>query len=298
MNYMLCISNFENYQKMIGSQEKTIAHYNAVLNYFHDAVDFDDCRSLSMDHIYDFAAWMDEKHLSIATRANYLRHIKAFYHFLCNNAVISDKTLWQEIKLPKPSKKIVQIYDDIEIAEIYKACEVFSVELTARNRCVISLMLDCGLRQEEVTKLTLEDLLSGDVVIVHGKGRKDRAVPIGKQLSFDLVNWLQYRPDVSADNLFLTRAGVPLTKNAIKMLFQRITSIVGYPVSSHRLRHNFATNYLLDSYDKNGWFDCYSLMVLLGHEDIRTTERYLHYCQQLVACRNAHSHLDKIYGLA
>lgn len=297
MNYMLCKLNFINYEKMIGSQEKTISHYSDVLDVFHHVVDFDDCRLLSMQQIYQFSDYMVNRQLSVATRANYLRHIKSFYHFLCNNAVISEKTLWQEIRVPKPSKKIVQIYDEIEIADIYSASEVFSRRLTARNRCMVSFMLDCGLRQEEVTKLTLQDV-SGDIIVVHGKGRKDRIVPKGKQLQADLTDWLHFRPQSDADSLFLTRTAQPLTTNTIKMLFQRITTAVGYPVSSHRLRHNFATNYLLDSYDKNGWFDCYSLMVLLGHEDIRTTERYLHYCQQVVACRNAHSHLDKIYGLA
>jgi site-specific recombinase XerD len=289
--------SFVNYERMIGSQPKTINHYSSVIDSFLKVCECTDPANLSMQHIYLFANYMTVKGLSVATRANYLRHIKAFYHFLCRSAIITEKTLWQEIRLPKSSKKVVQIYDEIEIADIYDASEVISRRLTARNRCMVSFMLDCGLRQEEVTKLTLQDV-SGNMVIVHGKGRKDRIVPKGKQLQSDLDKWLQFRPQSDFESLFLTRTAQPLTTNTIKMLFQRITETVGYPVSSHRLRHNFATNYLLDSYDKNGWFDCYSLMVLLGHEDIRTTERYLHYCQQVVACRNAHSHLDKIYGLA
>ncbi len=297
MTYEQAKKLFIDYERMIGSQIKTINHYSAVLDSFAMVCCCTDAGSFSMHHVYQFADYMTNKGLSVATRANYLRHIKAFYHFLCRSAIISEKTLWQEIRVPKPSKKIVQIYDEIEIAEIYRASEVFSQRLTARNRCMLSFMLDCGLRQEEVTKLTLQDV-SGDIIVVHGKGRKDRIVPKGKQLQADLDNWLQFRSQSDSVSLFLTRTAQPLTTNTIKMLFQRITETVGYPVSSHRLRHNFATNYLLDSYDKNGWFDCYSLMVLLGHEDIRTTERYLHYCQQVVACSNAHSHLDKIYGLA
>lgn len=287
---------FIDYERMIGSQPKTINHYSIVIDSFAKVCRCTDAAALSMQHIYQYADYMTNKGLSVATRANYLRHIKAFYHFLCRSFIIEERTLWQDIRVPKSSKKIVQIYDEIEIAEIYRASEVFSHRLTARNRCMISFMLDCGLRQEEVTKLTLQDV-SGDIIVVHGKGRKDRIVPKGKQLQADLDNWVQFRSQSDSVSLFLTRTAQPLTTNTIKMLFQRITETVGYPVSSHRLRHNFATNYLLDSYDKNGWFDCYSLMVLLGHEDIRTTERYLHYCQQLVACRNAHSHLDKIYGL-
>lgn len=295
MNFEQCKTAFINYEKMIGSTDKTISHYMMVLDLFQSIVNNDNCSSFTMNEIYQFADYMDKRSLSIATRANYLRHIKSFYHFLCNNAIIAEKTLWGEIRPPKQSKKIVQIYDEMELDEIYQAAETSIEWLTIRNRAILSFMYDAGLRQSEIIKLTVPDIQ--DNIIVHGKGRKDRIVPIGKTLQRDLCSWLHVRPAADSNYLFLTKNRIPITKNSIKMLFQHITETVGYPVSSHRLRHNFATNYLLDSYDKNGWFDCYSLMILLGHEDISTTERYLHYCQQVIACRNKNSHLDKINGL-
>lgn len=297
MDLIKAKEDFLNYERMIGSQPKTIKHYSAVIDSFLKNCTYSDS-DLTIQEIYRFVEYMDNKGLSVATKGNYLRHIKSFYHFLCRSSIIAEKTLWSEIRVPKDSKKIVQIYDEMEIADIYDACIAVPRWLSVRNSCIISFMLDCGLRQEEITKLTAKDV-SGSNIIVHGKGRKDRIVPKGQKLQLDLNRWLMCRPNVEHDTemLFLTRSGKPITSNTIKMLFQHITKDVGYPVSSHRLRHNFATNYLMDSYERNGWFDSYSLMVLLGHEDIRTTERYLHYCQQIVACRNAHSHLDKLYGL-
>lgn len=274
MNLQKAKEDFINYEKMIGSQPKTIKHYSDVIDSFLKVCRLSDS-DLTLQEIYKFVEYMDNKGLSISTKANYLRHIKVFYHFLCNSSLIADKTLWSDIRVPKDSKKIVQIYDKMEIADIYNACYAVPRWLSVRNSCIISFMLDCGLRQEEVIKLTLSDVL-GNSIIVHGKGRKDRIVPKGKKLQFDLGQWLFERMylSVDTDSLFVGRTMQPITLNTIKMFFQKISKEVGYPVSSHRLRHNFATNYLMDSYEKNGWFDSYSLMVLLGHEDIKTTERY------------------------
>lgn len=296
MDFKSALTEFINYERMIGSQKKTISHYSDVLRGFQSVIQISDCASLSIADVYRYVEYLDGKGLSVATKANYLRHIKTFYHFLCRSSVIAEKTLWQDIRLPKSDKKIVRIYDEMEIADIYAACDVSVDWISFRNRCIVTFMLDCGLRQSEVVQLTHGDVLT-DYVLVHGKGRKDRLVPKGKKLQEDLRSWRLNRPYSEYESLFVSKNIEPITKDTIKMLFQKISKKVGYPVSSHRLRHNFATNYLMDSYEKNGWFDSYSLMVLLGHEDIKTTERYLHYCQQVVACRNAHSHLDKIYGL-
>lgn len=298
MDLIKAKQDFLQYEKMIGSQPKTIDHYSAVIDLFFNVSVYPDS-DLSLQNVYKFADYMNDKGLSVGTKANYLRHIKAFYHFLCRSSIIAEKTLWQEIRLPKSEKKIVQVYDEMEISEIYAASSVDPDWLAARNRCIISIMLDCGLRQTEVVKLAFSDV-SGSVILVHGKGRNDRIVSKGLKLQSDLNKWLLLRPVAvcDTDRLFLSRSRKPITNDTIKMLFQHITKEVGYSVSSHRLRHNFATNFLLDSYEKNGWFDSYSLMTLMGHEDLKTTERYLHYCQQVIACRNAHSHLDKIFNFS
>lgn len=83
MNFEQCKTAFINYEKMIGSTDKTISHYMMVLDLFQSIVNNDNCSSFTMNEIYQFADYMDKRSLSIATRANYLRHIKSFYHFLC-----------------------------------------------------------------------------------------------------------------------------------------------------------------------------------------------------------------------
>ena len=67
-----------------------------------------------------------------------------------------------------------------------------------------------------------------------------------------------------------------------------------FEFSSHKLRHNFATNYLLDQYERFGQMDIYQLMAIMGHEDISTTRRYLHEANGILAVRGCISHLDKV----
>ncbi len=85
-----------------------------------------------------------------------------------------------------------------------------------------------------------------------------------------------------------------MTGNAVKLLIHKIANEVPFDLSSHKLRHNFATNYCLDQYDKYGQIDILKLMTLMGHEDTQTTRKYLHFANQVIASKSNISHLDKV----
>ncbi len=70
---------------------------------------------------------------------------------------------------------------------------------------------------------------------------------------------------------------------------------LGFKFSSHILRHNFATNYLLDKYEKKGFIDMEGLKVIMGHVSRSTTELFVHLVQSIIACRDSPSHLDMIF---
>lgn len=72
--------------------------------------------------------------------------------------------------------------------------------------------------------------------------------------------------------------------------------ILPFEFSSHKLRHNFATNYLLNQYEMFGQMDIYQLMVVMGHEDISTTRRYLHQANNILSAKTYISHLDKLFS--
>ncbi len=193
-------------------------------------------------------------------------------------------------------KKQLQVYSDDEIQQIFQAVSTPVPWMKARNRAIISLMSDSGLRQGEVSSLRRLDVsFCPPRLLVHGKGDKDRFVPLGNISSGLLREYFDLCPFPSEDYVFLSESGDPLSRNAIRLFVSRVSKKLPFQVSSHKLRHNFARNYCLDKMESGGQFDAYTLKTLMGHESISTTERYVHCEVELLAVKSSISHLDKIF---
>lgn len=130
---------------------------------------------------------------------------------------------------------------------------------------------------------------------VRGKGDKKRFVPLGGLAARYMQEYRNLCP-FHEKYFFVSRRGESVSRNAIKQLMQKLSEKLPFEFSAHKLRHNFATNYLLDQYEKDGKMDIYKLMIIMGHEDIKTTNRYLHYAMQVIASRENISHLDKVFS--
>ena len=81
---------------------------------------------------------------------------------------------------------------------------------------------------------------------------------------------------------------------SIKLMVTKLASLLPFDLSSHKLRHNFATNYWLDQYEKYGHIGIQKLVYLMGHEDAKTTSRYLHFVYGMIAVRENISHVDSV----
>ncbi|MCI8403065.1 MAG: phage integrase family protein [Lachnospiraceae bacterium] len=92
--------------------------------------------------------------------------------------------------------------------------------------------------------------------------------------------------------LFVSASGFHLSRNAVKLMIRKTASSLPFDLSSHKLRHNFATNYCVDQMEQSGRVDIYRLMYIMGHEDIKTTNRYLHFACEILAGKGHISHLD------
>ena len=137
--------------------------------------------------------------------------------------------------------------------------------LAVRNRALFELVYSAGLRAQEVADLTLADLdFEQELVVVRGKGDKERAVPLGEEAAYRLRLYLERgRPHLAkgAENrLFLSARGRPLDTSTLRRL-------VPHP---HRLRHAFATDLL------EGGADLRTIQELLGHSSLSTTQIYSH----------------------
>jgi integrase/recombinase XerD len=141
-------------------------------------------------------------------------------------------------------------------------------DLCIRDRAMLELMYATGARVSEVVGIRLSDLnLEDEHVILHGKGGKDRIVPIHTRAVNCLRRYLAGR--AAGGFLFPSAAGTPLSRVRIFQIVQAAGTSVGLDISPHTLRHSFATHML------GGGADLRVLQELMGHADVCTTQRYL-----------------------
>ena len=152
-------------------------------------------------------------------------------------------------------------------------------------------MVDCGLRRGELTKIQKRDVnLLNRTLLVHGKGNKERVVPLGVLTYQEIKQYISITSENLSKFLLLKNNGNSITDNTIKMLFQKLKKETGitrlYP---HLLRHTYATNYILDGGDIE------TLRILLGHSSITMTQKYVHVAAQMRLMINRQkSHVDSL----
>ena len=249
--------------------------------------------SVSQYDIENYIYSLMQRPLARATRSTYIRHIKIYLKWCEERYEVQYKTKF--IKVPKMPKKNVRIYSSDEIRLIFEKVENSVDWITSRNKSMIALMYDSGLRQAELCRLKRSWVdINQKRLKVHGKGDKERYVPLGSLAVQLLAEYLHKCPYDSV-YVFVNRYGKPLTCNAVKLMISKLATQLDFELTSHKLRHNFATNYCINQYEKHGRVDIYSLMYILGHENIETTRRYLHLAMEIVASRESISHLDNLF---
>jgi integrase/recombinase XerD len=149
-----------------------------------------------------------------------------------------------------------------------------------RDHALLMLACQTGLRATELTGLTIGDahLGTGAHVSCLGKGRKQRITPLTAATTAVLGGWLAERGGLPADPLFITRRGTPLSRDALERRIARYTGIAAQScpalrekkVSPHVLRHSAAMRLL------NAGVDTSVIALWMGHEDVATTQVYIH----------------------
>lgn len=287
------IAKYILWHKSMYHTPSTIDSYRCFLGMFLNWCGDIPISDVSLTLIEGYRLSLVTRSLFSATVATYLRHIKAFFNYLNDFLLVDVKLPSDKIKLPRTPKKVLKIYTPDEIDIIFRSVPGTGW-IVLRNRLIIALMLDSGLRQHELTLIQKKDFSAdGKILLVHGKGNKERYVPVGNMTSVLHNRYLNVLP-YSSEYLLLNRCGDNLTNNSVKLLMSDVRHRAGFEVSSHKLRHNFATNYIINQYQKEKSCDIFRLMYLMGHEDIQTTKRYLHFANQLIASQSYISHLDNL----
>lgn len=222
---------------------------------------------------------LEEQGFSKKSIARKVSSLRSFYDYLLD-ADIVEKNFFIDVSAPKVEKRLPHEVREDEISIMFKAIDKSSV-LGYRNYCLLDLLYSCGLRISELCNLEIKQIDFGkEAILVHGKGSKDRYVPIHKELIDELKYYITFTRteliaksgDVSIKELFINYKGGPLTPRGVRIILDKIISDAGetFKVSPHMLRHSFATHML------NNGADLRSVQELLGHANLSTTQIYTH----------------------
>ena len=164
-----------------------------------------DMESITQEDLENFIDYLYSIGLSRNSIASYIRNTKIFLKWYQKKNRVNYSA--SELVIPKAPKKIVYIYTPNDIDLIFNTIETCSSWLTARNKAMIALMLDSGLRQGEICNLKTYNLFFDDCRIkVCGKGNKERIVPMGNMTQRLINEYLTLRP-YENENLFVNYHG-------------------------------------------------------------------------------------------
>jgi site-specific recombinase XerD len=247
-----------------GVSPKTIEWYRMVLG--RAGRDLGADRSLDSLTPYELRAWLLtlRETLSPISVAGYVRGLKVFGNWCAAEELAGAKALCS-LRRPRVPHKLVEPLDDAAVRRMLDASSV-------RDRAIVLLMLDTGLRLSEAAWLRRCDLRADGTVKVVGKGARERIVPVGNAARQALVRYLREASVADTEAaVFRARGGGPLGARGVQQVFNRLKRRAGIPgrCSPHQLRHTFARSYLV-----NGG-DAFSLQRILGHATLDMVKRYV-----------------------
>lgn len=224
--------------------------------------------SASNGEVKGYIDYLLEQQKAPKTINCHLMGIRTFYNYLREEEeipVADPVRRGYALRLPKPLPRHLR---DEHVNDL------FGIIKNPRDRAMFTLMLRCGLRVDEVAKLTIEaiDYRRSRIFVYRGKGGKDRVVYISSDAGETLAEYLQVRPTTKNKQIFLVEKGTckgePISVRGIQKRIEHYAKKIGFPVSCHHLRHTMATQLL------NADAALVSIQDLLGHARIMTTQRY------------------------
>jgi len=267
MKMINVIVNFRRYIKRRNYSPHTVKYYLSVIRQFVLWLKVP-LEQAGVDQIEDYIDYLHQKRLQPASINLYLAIIRVFYNYLKYEEkvnLLNPVNANCRLRVPKPLPRALR-QDQVD--------ELFEVIKTKRDWTMFRLMLRCGLRVEEVANLSLGDIdiKQRRIMVVDGKGGKDRVVYISDDAADGLIAYLKLRSHRRVKKVFLVEKGnykgQPISVRGIQKRMEYYAQKTGLKISCHHLRHTMATQLL------NADAQVESIQDLLGHNWITTTERY------------------------
>ena len=198
-----------------------------------------------------------------------LSALEKFCEFLVSAGYLKDNPA---VKVKKIKVQKIAQFMSLTNSDLYKFKRMVYLDGNKRNIAIFELMINTGLREEEVCNLKLSDVIISDrkgTVIVTGKGDKYREVPLNKTARKAIQEYLEVRPN-RGEYLFVSNKSNRLSESQLYRIIRKYADMAGIKAHPHMLRHTFA--YKLARENK---VDLEILRNLLGHANINTTAIYL-----------------------
>jgi integrase/recombinase XerD len=251
----------------LGSSTNTIEAYNRdILNYL-TFLEESGSNLESVDFEY-YIGRMREGAKQTRSIARSISAIRSFYKFLLTDGKIKVNPL-TDIETPRFKAPIPRVLSEDEMKRLLELPKDRNIAL--RDATMLELLYATGLRVSELINLKRQDVnMEAGFIMTMGKRSKERIVPIGSYAR-EVINLYTEQINPKGPYLFPNRLGKPMTRQAVWKIIRKYGLLLEqgklYP---HMLRHTFATHLL------EGGADLRSVQIMLGHEDISTTQIYTH----------------------
>jgi integrase/recombinase XerC len=263
-----------------GASEHTIKNYSRDLADLCEYLEESGINEISEADFFalrGFVAMLFDKGLAKSTIERKIACIKSFFAYLQKKNHTDDNPA-KLLKFPKKEQKAFKVFNIDSVIALLEAPDD-SKPAGVRDRLLLELMYGTGVRVSELVGLNVSDIDFGGLrILVRGKGKKERIVPIA-DIHIDMINeYLDIKHEICnghlPDNevLFINKYGSRLTDRSVRRAVEKYLKIAGLPMdfSPHSFRHSYATHLL------EGGADLRTIQQLLGHESLTTTQKYTH----------------------
>lgn len=256
----------------------TIQSYLSDVNIFlqyisEDKISLQDLENINIRTIRNFFSQRAKQPIGKTSIAREESSIRNFFKWLNDNNLLKNTAIFQiqSPKLPKVLPRALDFNNTVDVLD-YAGKKNEEPWIVARNVAIFVLLYGCGLRISEATGLNVEDVNNSELLKVHGKGNKDRYVPLLPMVKEKIQEYKDLCPYTlkTGDALFLGAKGERLNPRIIQRKLEKIRLELGLTadVTPHALRHTYATHLLAQGADLR------AIQELLGHSSLSSTQRY------------------------
>jgi integrase/recombinase XerC len=238
----------------------------------------DDAGFSAIDHvrIRGFLSHLYERGLSKTSVARSLAAVRSFYRWLAREGLVEQNPA-ALVATPKLAQKLPRVPTIEEINSVLDGKMPEFASFPERDHLMLELLYGCGIRNSELIGIDVDDLrVASEVILIRGKGKKERYVPFGNSAKAAIAAYLPVRQNVLSQTkkntpaLLINQRGGRLTTRSVGRIVKKIAVAKGLSsdVHPHTLRHAFGTHMLEEGADLR------AIQEMLGHERLSTTQRY------------------------